>query len=731
MQTESPEYGHTIHTAQQEAIELSVIIPTRNEAGNIKPLLDGLAGALAGIVGEVLFVDDSTDSTAEVIRHHCQDYPYPITVIARPPAMRNGLSSAVVEGLVAARGTWACVMDADLQHPPEMIPRLLNQAKRSGADLVVASRRADFLGPVGLNRLRALTSQLLTILARVVFPRVLKNVSDPLTGFFLIRRSTVDTAILQPEGFKILLEILARHPDLRVTELHFVFAHRQEGQSKADLNEGMRFFRHLIRLRLTVNQHLIRFLVVLAMAILLNLSLLGWLFYGLSWNNLQAAAASGFLTLLAILFGEAWIFSDRPRGQTKPRLWAVLLLGLVFLIAIYVPIIYLLITRLGTPILIANSLALLLAGFVYYLFSEQWIWTRGLMMRPRASTYYDIHGILTIASQIPLDDLAYFRMTNPPTMSDMQIRIDRHGTPSRVPGAICYDEHLGRFGFGLTILPGDFTEVVVSPLMETSPDFLYTNIVEPVIRWMLVTRGYSLARTAALRISGPDKSIERALLIAGQPNMSYGLIRLCKLHGLSFMGDDRIIMGRDRLVRSFPKQVTISHDMLSESENSLRQSLILGLQRWLYSQPVRRFGLFFSQHQLPAATVNTYLQRIIPQPKFQLQGMADSIPFADLAHPSTFLYLGKNSGDVESFQQDQAIDILSSDNITSGFQPYPSILRELNHWGDRNWLEEERSILREALSGIHLEQWESGTDRWWEQMPQIIERLFSVDLAVN
>jgi dolichol-phosphate mannosyltransferase len=731
MQKESPEYGHMIPAEQPEAIELSIIIPTRNEAGNIKPLLDGLAGILAGIVGEVLFVDDSTDNTAEVIRHHHKNYPFPIMVIARPPARRNGLSSAVVEGLADARGIWACIMDADLQHPPEVIPLLLNQAKRSGADLVVASRQADFLGPLGLNRLRSLTSQLLTILARVVFPRVLKNVSDPLTGFFLIRRSTVDPSILQPQGFKILLEILARHPDLRVTELHFVFAPRQQGQSKADLNEGMRFFRHLIRLRLTVNQHLIRFLIVLAMAILLNLSLLGWLSYGLNWNYLPAAAASGFLTLLGILFGEAWIFSDRPRGQTKPRLWAVFLLGLVFLVAIYIPFVYLLVTRLGTSLIIANSLALLLAGFVYYLLSEQWIWTRGLMMQPRANTYYNIHDILSIASQIPLNDLAYFRMTKPPATVDMQIRVDRHGTPSRVPGAICYDEHLGRFGFGLTILPGDFTEVVVSPLMETSPDFLYTNIVEPVIHWMLVTRGYALARTAALRISGSSETIERAVLIAGQPNMSYGLKRLCELYGLSFMGDDRIIMGRDRLVRSFPKQVTITHEMSPESENPLRQSLILGLQRWLYSQPVRRLGLFFSQHQLPAATVNTYLQRIIPQPKFQLHTMADSVQFADLALPSTFLYLEKNSGDVESFQQDKAIDILSSADVSSGFQPYPSILRELNYWADRNWLEEERSILREALSGTHLERWENGTVQWWEEIPQMIERLFSIDLPVN
>ena len=97
---------------------------------------------------------------------------------------------------------------------------------------------------------------------------------SPLTGFFLARRAAVDTTTLQPQGFKILLELLVRHPDLRVTELHFDFAPRHEGQSKADLNEGMRFFRHLTRLRLTVNQHLIRFLVLVALVVASNLALL-------------------------------------------------------------------------------------------------------------------------------------------------------------------------------------------------------------------------------------------------------------------------------------------------------------------------------------------------------------------------------------------------------------------------------------------------------------------------
>ena len=183
-------------TTEPPTVELTVIVPTRNEAGNVGPLLDRLGEALDGHSFEVLFVDDSTDATPQIITAETAVRPFPVRVIARPPARRNGLSGAVVEGMAAASGRWLCVIDADLQHPPELIPRLLAQANRTAADIVVASRQANWLGPVGLSRARALTSQTLTILARMVFPRVLKNVSDPLTGFFLARRAAVDTTCL-------------------------------------------------------------------------------------------------------------------------------------------------------------------------------------------------------------------------------------------------------------------------------------------------------------------------------------------------------------------------------------------------------------------------------------------------------------------------------------------------------------------------------------------------------
>jgi glycosyltransferase involved in cell wall biosynthesis len=698
-------------SADTPTVELTVIVPTRNEAGNVGPLLDRLGTALLGQSFEVLFVDDSSDATPQIIAAQAAARPFPVRVIARPPARRNGLSGAVVEGMDAAAGRWLCVIDADLQHPPELIPRLLTQANRTAADIVVASRQANWLGPVGLSRARALTSQTLTILARMVFPRVLKNVSDPLTGFFLARRAAVDTAALQPQGFKILLELLARHPDLRVTELHFDFSPRHEGQSKADLNEGMRFFRHLTRLRLTVNQHLIRFLVLVALVVAGNLALLVGLATGAGWPVLRAAGVAGGATIVAVLLGEAWVFSDRPRGPARRRLAALLLLGTLFLLLVYLPAIWLLAVRWGLPYPLAGLAAMLLAGLAYYALSEQWIWTRGLMMQPRASTTYDIHGLVSVASQVPLDDLAHFETAAPPPRIDLQLRVDRHGTPSRVPGAICYDEHLGRFGFGLTIIPGDFTEIVVSPLLETSPAFLYTNVVEPVLRWLLLTRGYALPRAGGLVAPGPGDG--RAVLISGPADMGYGLGRLCAGGRLAFLGDDRVLLGRDRRARSFPKPVTARREM-RPPHGAARAAVALRLQRLLYSPPVRRLGLWLSERHLPAATVNTYLQRLIPQPKHPLDALVPGVVYAEAAAPVALLLDGGERS------LEAAVERLLDEGDTAfGFQPYPLLVGELARWGGRDWAAEERAILTAALAGCERIPWPPG-ERWWEQVEEVI-----------
>jgi dolichol-phosphate mannosyltransferase len=229
---------------------LSVIVPTRNEVGNIEPLLARLQDALASIDAEVLVVDDSDDDTPEIARQIAARSPLPIRVHARPPGQRSGgLGGAVLVGFSEALAPACVVMDADLQHPPELLGTLLG-ISRTGADFVIASRYTDGGGDEGLGGwYRHAVSVLATRVAKQVLRPELAGVSDPMSGFFLVRRSRLDLPSLHPQGFKLLLELLARHPQATVAEVPYTFETRHSGASKAGLREGLTYLSRLAELR--------------------------------------------------------------------------------------------------------------------------------------------------------------------------------------------------------------------------------------------------------------------------------------------------------------------------------------------------------------------------------------------------------------------------------------------------------------------------------------------------
>ena len=247
---------HDLHppATGRSGLWLAVLVPTRNEAANIETLLERTRVAVAGIPTEVVFVDDSDDDTPATIRAAAPRIAggvFQVSLIHRQGSQRSGgLGGAVLDGLRTVAAPWACVMDADLQHPPELIPTLLATAEREYADLAIASRhcahgRADGLGPA-----RALVSAACTAAARLLFPTRLRGVTDPMSGFFLVRMAALELDRLHPRGFKILLELLVRGGGLRHTEVGFTFADRHAGQSKGSLREGLSYLGSLCELRL-------------------------------------------------------------------------------------------------------------------------------------------------------------------------------------------------------------------------------------------------------------------------------------------------------------------------------------------------------------------------------------------------------------------------------------------------------------------------------------------------
>lgn len=227
------------------AASITVILPTRNEAANIAEVLSRIDHV--GICSQIVVVDDSDDETARLAR---QTDLVGATVVVhhREGDERDGgLGTAIVAGLERSDGEIVVVMDADLQHPPELLPTLVEPLSR--VELCIASRFNWDNVIAGLSPLRRIGSRAAGKLAFVLFPSALRHVSDPMSGYFAVRRSALDSSRLDPLGYKILLEILGTHRHLRVEEVPFSFGRRLEGESKAGLKEGLRFLRHLIELR--------------------------------------------------------------------------------------------------------------------------------------------------------------------------------------------------------------------------------------------------------------------------------------------------------------------------------------------------------------------------------------------------------------------------------------------------------------------------------------------------
>ncbi|MBC7782761.1 MAG: glycosyltransferase [Burkholderiales bacterium] len=226
-----------------DAPDISVIVPTLNEAANLTPLMERINAALSGRRYEVLIVDDNShDNTPQICEALAKNFPLRLLVRTAP---RDGLSGAVLFGMAEARGEILVVMDADLQHPPERLPELIAAIER-GADFAVGSRYVKG-GSIesGWTFFRAINSWVATALARPFAGRV----SDPMSGFLALRRASYQSARrLTPLGYKIGLELLCKTRAQNVQEIPIHFGKRQAGESKLNLREQFRYLEHLSRL---------------------------------------------------------------------------------------------------------------------------------------------------------------------------------------------------------------------------------------------------------------------------------------------------------------------------------------------------------------------------------------------------------------------------------------------------------------------------------------------------
>lgn len=778
--------------ADSRTPHLTIVVPTRNEAQNVAPLLDRLAAASGSLPTEVLFVDDSDDDTGEVAAAEAVHCPMGVRLIHRPAGeRRGGLSGAVVSAARQARGEWVLVMDADLQHPPEVAVRLALTAMRQDVDVVTGTRYAGAGSGEGLDGAgRVATSGVATRLVKATFPRRLATVSDPMSGLFAFRRSAIDLDRLNPVGFKILLEILVRHPAARVAEVAYEFAPRFAGESKASFREGMAFGRHLVRLRRSVLGRQLRrrpvdrqarlkqaaravgFGLVGLSGVAVN-TLVLWLFHhGLGRDELLAATlATQASTIWNFLWTDVLVYRGVKRGTRRSR--AVRFWGMNNLLLLgRLPIIVALMST-GMDVLWANGITLILLFLVRFVVSDRVIYaseqaepvTRdpvrqlvdltvgpegdqaGAGPRKRSSylTYrYDIAGVVRIGSQIKLPELEFFRAQWVADDDlDIAVRVGDVGrrTPRRraemteyldqpagaaadvAPSAttVRYEEHLGRWGANFRIELGSPISIEVGPLLAASPHVVYTNIIEALLRFVMVSRGRMLLHSACVELDGVGVMLS-ALTDTGK---TATVLRLLREKGGKFLSDDMTIVAPDGTATCFPKPLTISaHTLRAVQADDLtaKEWRRLQFQSRLHSKGGRSIALTLAKFNLPIMGINAITQRLIPPPKYTVDRLVGA-RFGSTTRVRELFIIERGAPRMADLDLAETVEqMLTNTDDAYGFPPFkylaPSIT--IDGKGYAELRAQEREILAGFLSRVRTRALASDCFGWADEIPELL-----------
>lgn len=367
---------------------ISIVIPTYKEADSIQDVIrrSGKTFDEAGEEYELIIVDDNSgDGTAELAEELSAEFH--VRVVRR--AGRQGLATAVVDGWKVAQGDLLGVIDADLQHPPEILSALAAALRRSNADLAVASRYISGGGTSSWEFSRRVISSGATHLAATVLPLKLSTVSDPMSGMFMVRAAAIDGANLSPLGYKILLEVLARGRVEHIVEVPYQFEERTRGSSKLGALQYGEYLAHLARLSFATGQirAWIEYSLVGLTGAALDIAIVS-LIAGHAVG--RAVWAVPLAVEAALLWNFLWnqnaTFARRLRNisiksESPSRLWLyqkVCLPGAVLNVCLT-----LLLAAFGLKLVLAAAAGVILDGMVNLLFNVPSIWK---IWGPRTST---------------------------------------------------------------------------------------------------------------------------------------------------------------------------------------------------------------------------------------------------------------------------------------------------------------------------------------------------------
>ncbi len=297
-------------------MDLSIIVPTFNERNNVRIL----ASKITSLFGEkllsyeIIFVDDSLDDTPIILEEVCQQYKN-VKYIHRNN--ERGLASAVVNGFLHSQGNHIIVMDADLQHPPELLPLMIKRLET--CEIVIPSRFIPGGSDGGLNILRKIVSAIARGIG-YIFIKKLRCISDSTSGYFGFKRSVIEQVDLNPIGWKILIEILVKGNYQTVHEIPYSFVVREAEQSKMNFIEQWNYLKHIGKLMMYYPEHrrFYSFCMIGTLGVFVNLACL---YIFLNFLAMEELVSSVNSSCIAMIHNFLWNHNVTWKGYKQQVLW--------------------------------------------------------------------------------------------------------------------------------------------------------------------------------------------------------------------------------------------------------------------------------------------------------------------------------------------------------------------------------------------------------------------------
>ena len=361
--------------------------------------------------------------------------------------------------------------------------------------------------------------------------------------------------------------------------------------------------------------------------------------------------------------------------------------------------------------------------------------------------YYDIHGLVSIRSEVRLPELGYFQVEPFSRTADITVRRGYVGARRLItkvqaikgPGLFVYREHLGSVGTNFRVDLDNRIIVTVSPLLAHSKHVVYTNVVEALLRFVLVNKGYMLLHSATVKLG------EETIMLSAQTDTGKTgtILRLLQEHpdNTAFLSDDMTIISREGEAQSFPKPLTISsHTMSAVNKNvlSLPRRLALDVQSRIHSKEGRQFALLLARLNIPIIAINAITQILVPPPKYMIDRLVPTGRYCDTGTVRQIFIIGRGSEAEEPVSREEAKAILLANTEDAyGFPPFSIMERAITlrsrnlRKGRKQDISElrslERGILEDFLRNISVSRLISPNFGWADVIPHRVSEPFALE----